>query len=405
LRRLDRRKQFDRTGANAGRERSLKHQMSSNFDVIVVGLGAMGSAASYHLAKSGKQVLGLDRFTSPHAFGSSHGQTRIIREAYFEHPLYVPMVQRAYELWADLERQADRRLFQQTGGLMIGRPDGVLVSGAKRSAEEHGLSYEVLGAVAVRRRFPALNPTHDIIAVWEPRAGILFPESCVEAHLALARQQGASLRFEEPVLRWEPNSKGARVITGQGEYQAERLILTAGSWINSLLPDLKLPFTVERQVQFWFEPKSNPAQFHPNRCPIHIWEHEPTKFFYGFPDLGNGVKVARHHEGDTTNPDSINREVTAQEIEAMRRLVRKFLPDADGPLRSSTVCMYTNTPDEHFFFDAHPNFPQVLIASPCSGHGFKFSSVIGEILAELLTEGKSRFDLSLFRRRDLSGDA
>jgi sarcosine oxidase len=373
--------------------------MPSIFDVIVVGLGAMGSSASYHLAKSGKKILGLDRFTPPHAFGSSHGQTRIIREAYFEHPLYVPLIRRAYELWTQMENESGEKLFQQTGGLMIGRLDGVIVSGARSSAEEHRLRYEMLSAGDVARRFPALRPGDDMVAVWEPRAGILFPETCVQAHLTAALKHGASLHFKEQVLSWKPDSTGVRVMTSQGEYHAERLVLTAGSWINSLLPDSNLPFTVERQVLFWFETKSNPAQFHPERCPIHIWEHEPTKFFYGFPDLGNGVKVARHHEGEAANPDSINREVTVQEIETMRRLVKTFLPDADGPLRSSTVCMYTNTPDEHFFIDAHPNFPQVIIASPCSGHGFKFSPVIGEILSELLNSGKSRFDLSLFCNR------
>jgi sarcosine oxidase len=373
--------------------------MSNFFDVIVVGLGAMGSAASYHLAKRGKKVLGLDRFTPPHTFGSSHGQTRIIREAYFEHPLYVPLIQRAYDLWTQLENESGAKLFQQTGGLMIGRPDGVILNGAKRSAEEHRLPYDLLSADDIVRRFPALKPGEDMVAVWEPRAGILFPETCVEAHLALARKQGASLHFEEQALRWNPDSTGVRVITSQGEYRAERLILTAGGWINSLLPDLNLPFTVERQVLFWFEPRSELTQFNADRCPIHIWEYESGKFFYGFPDLGNGVKVARHHDGDAAHPDSLNREVSAQESETMRRLVRKFLPDADGPLRSSAVCMYTNTPDEHFFIDAHPAFPQVTIASPCSGHGFKFSSVIGEILADLVVDEKSRFDLSLFRNR------
>jgi len=359
----------------------------------------MGSAASYHLAKSGKRVLGLDRFTPPHTFGSSHGQTRIIREAYFEHPLYVPLIKRAYELWTQLENESRGKLFQQTGGLMIGRLDGVIVSGAKRSAEEHKLQYEILSPGDVTRRFPALRPGDDMVAVWEPRAGILFPEVCVQAHLTAALGHGAALHFEEQVLSWSPDATGVRVLTSQGEYRAEKLVLTAGSWINSLLFGLKLPFAVERQIQFWFEPKSEPSQFHAGRCPIHIWEYEPGRFFYGFPDLGNGVKVARHHEGGQTDPERLHREVEVHEIEAMRVLVRNFLPCADGPLRSSAVCMYTNTLDEHFFIDTHPAFPQVTIASPCSGHGFKFSSVIGEILAELIANGQSRFDLSLFRNR------
>jgi len=375
---------------------------ATKLDVIIVGLGAMGSATAYQLAKRGKKVLGLDRFTPPHAFGSSHGKTRIIREAYFEHPLYVPLIQRAYELWAELEKESGRTLFQQTGGLMIGRPEGTVANGAKRSAEEHGLHHEILAAAEVRRRFPALQPLDEMVAVWEPRAGILFPEICIEAHLTMARQHGAALHTEEPVKRWRPDGNGVRVFTAKGEYPADQLVFTAGSWIQLLLPDLKLPFVVERQVQFWFAPR-HPAWFQPDRCPIHLWEHEPGRYFYGFPDLGDGVKVAGHHEGEITGPDSINRDVAGREVEAMRKVVGKFLPDANGPLRSAVVCLYTNTPDGHFLIDRHPAHPQVLIASPCSGHGFKFSSVIGEVLADLLAHGESRFDLSLFRNRERRG--
>ena len=367
-------------------------------EVIIVGLGAMGSACAYHLARRGIRVLGLDRFAPPHAFGSSHGRTRIIREAYFEHPLYVPLVRRAYGLWTELEKLTGRSLFRQTGGLMIGKPDSVVVAGAVRSAQEHSLPHEVLPGAEVRYRFPALHPTDDMVAVWEPRAGILFPEICLEAHLTLARNLGAELHTEEPVLSWEGNGDGVRVTTSKGAYHAGQLVLTAGSWIQSLVTDLKLPLVVERQVQFWFEPK-RPLEFQPERCPIHIWEHEPGRFFYGFPDLGEGVKVACHHEGEIANPDSINREVRPEDIEAMRAVVRQFLPDADGPLRSAVVCMYTDTPDGHFFIDRHPAHPRVLIASPCSGHGFKFSSVIGDVLASLLTGGPMQFDLSLFKDR------
>ena len=310
----------------------------------------------------------------------------------------IPLIQRAYELWAELEKQTGRSLLRQTGGLMIGRPESAVVSGAKRSAKEHRLCHEVLAAAEVRRRFPALQPTDEMIAVWEPRAGILFPETCIDAHLSLARKRGAELHTAEPVVRWQPDGDGVHVFTANGEYQAGQLVLTAGGWIQELLPDLKLPFTVERQIQFWFEPK-NAAIFRPDRCPIHIWEHEPGRYFYGFPDLGDGVKVAGHHEGETVNPDRINRDVTPQEVEIMRRIVRKHIPDADGPLRAAVVCMYTNTPDHHFFMDRHPAHLQMLIASPCSGHGFKFSSVIGEVLADLMTNAQSRFDLGLFRLR------
>jgi len=372
--------------------------MAISFDVIIVGLGAMGSAAAYHLARRGKRVLGLDRFAPPHAFGSSHGQTRIIREAYFEHPLYVPLIQRAYELWAELEIASGRSLLRRTGGLMIGRPASVVVAGATRSACEYSLPHTVLSAAEVRSRFPALQPTDEMVAVWEPRAGILFPEICLEAHLTLARALGAELRTEEPVLSWEADGRSVRVTTFEGAYHAGQLVLTAGSWIQSLPNGLKLPLAVERQVQFWFEPR-RPVEFQPERCPIHLWEYEPGRFFYGFPDLGGGVKVARHHEGEIVNPDSINREVRPEEVNAMRAVVRQFLPGADGPLRSTAACMYSNMPDGHFFIDWHPTHPRVLIASPCSGHGFKFSNVIGEVLANLLTEGQAKFDLSLFRNR------
>jgi len=372
--------------------------MAERFDVIIAGLGAMGSAAAYHLARSKRKVLGLDRFTPPHALGSSHGQSRIIREAYFEHPVYVPLVQRAYELWHELSQCAGRQLLQQTGGLMVGPPEGIMVAGAKRSAETHRLPHEVLSAAEVRKRFPGLRPAENMAAVWEPRAGALSPEFCVYAHLDQARLYGAALRWEEPVTRWEADGAGVKVVTSRGEYRADRLVFTAGPWIGSLVPELKTVFTVERQVQFWFEPKA-PALFQPNRCPIYLWEHAPDRFFYGFPDLGAGVKVAGHHEGVTTNPDAVGREVAPTEVAAMRSLVQQFLPEANGPLRRTAVCLYTNTSDQHFWIDEHPAHRQVLIASPCSGHGFKFSSAIGEVLCAWVNQEKPRFDLSLFRRR------
>jgi sarcosine oxidase len=373
--------------------------MSESYDVIVVGLGAMGSAAAFHLARQGSGVLGLDRFTPPHSFGSSHGRTRIIREAYFEHPLYVPLVQRAYQLWADLEREAGRELLRPTGGLMIGRPDGTLVRGARLSAEQHRLTHEVLTATDVRTRFPAFQPADDMIAVWEPRAGVLFPEACVDAHLTLARAHGATLRCGEAVASWWSDGNRVRVVTDQGEYRAGQLLLTAGAWIGSLVPELKRAFSVERQVLYWFAPLSDSTRFAPAECPIHLWESAPRKYFYGFPDFGDGVKIALHHDGEAAEPDALRREVSGDEISRMRELVQRFLPGADGALRATEVCMYTNTSDEHFWIDHHPQYANVLIASPCSGHGFKFASVIGEVLAELLLGGTARFDLSLFRRR------
>lgn len=373
--------------------------MSGTFDVAIAGLGAMGSAAAYHLARRGRRVLGLDRFAPPHAFGSTHGQTRIIREAYFEHPLYVPLVQRAYDLWEDLERSSARDLLRITGGLMVGIPDGVLVSGALRSAREHRLAHEFLSADQVRRRFPAFRPTDDLAGVWEPRAGVLFPEACVDAHLTLARTHGATLRPGEPLVRWAPDGDGVRVTTDQGEFLADRLLLSAGSWLKALVPELNLPLTVTRQVLFWFAPADSPGYFAPSRCPIHLWEPAHGRYFYGFPDFGDGVKLAIHHEGEIVDPDHVRREVADDEVEELRRRFRPYLPAADGPLVQTAVCLYTNTPDEHFWIDRHPEHPQVLLASPCSGHGFKFASAIGEILADELTGRKPKFDLGPFRKR------
>ena len=364
------------------------------YDVVVVGLGAMGSAAAYHLARRGMRVLGLDRFSPPHTFGSSHGETRIIREAYFEHPVYVPMVQRAYELWRGLEKESGVTLLRETGGVMIGRPDSDLVKGARHSAELHGLPHEMLTASEVRKRFPALHPESDMVAVWEPRAGVLFPEACISAHLARARHYGAELRYEESVMRWELDGHDVRVLTAQGEYRAQQLVVTAGGWISDLFPDL--PLRIERQVLFWFDDATGSEMFAPERCPVHLWQFDGRRFFYGFPNLGNGVKVAFHHGGEITTMDSVRRDVDSAEVEEIRDALRRFVPAADGNLRASTVCLYTNTPDEHFLIDRHPLHPQVLIASACSGHGFKFSPVIGEILSDLVQSKQPRFDLSLF---------
>jgi sarcosine oxidase len=369
------------------------------YDVLIAGLGAMGSAAASELAGRGVQVLGLDRFTPPHSLGSSHGESRIIREAYFEHPVYVPMLQRSYELWRALEKASDTRLLLQTGGLMIGRPDSALVEGARRSAELHGLQHAMLTAAEVSARFPALHPERDMVAVWEPRAGVLFPEACVRAHLTQARRHGAKMRFDEPVRHWEADRDNVLVYTSHGEYRAKQLIVTAGAWVGSLLPGLPLPFSVERQVLHWFDPASDAGAFAPERCPIHLWQFDAGRFFYGFPDLGTGVKVAFHHDGEATTADGIRREVAAQEVDAVRAVLRRFIPAADGPLRASVVCPYTNTPDEHFWIDRHPAQPRVWVASPCSGHGFKFAPVVAEVLADLVQGKPQRFDLGLFRWR------
>jgi len=372
--------------------------MADRYDVIVAGLGAMGSASSYHLARRGMRVLGLDRWSVPHAHGSSHGDSRIIREMYFEHPLYVPLVQRAYELWRELEREAGTPLMRIHGGLMIGPRDGMLITGTLRSAEEHRLPYDLLSPAEVRARFPAFDIAPDLVAVFDPRAGYLDPEACTTAHLSLAARHGADLRYGEPVLGWEEDGDGVRVRTASGTWTAGRLLVTAGAWTRELLDGLDLPLVVERQVPFWFDLPAG-GDYEPERCPIYAWERTPGFIGYGFPRLEKGVKAALMHQGETAaHPDAIRRAIDPGEAEPLRAALRQVLPGvAAAPVREAATCLFTNTPDGDFAIGFHPAHPRVLVSSPCSGHGFKFASAIGELHADLLAHGRTSFDLSPFR--------
>ena len=369
----------------------------SAYEVAVIGLGAMGSAAVHALARRGAHTLGLDRFSPPHALGSSHGETRIIREAYFEDPRYVPLVQRAYELWSDLERATGRTLMVRTGGLMIGREDGVLVRGARASADMHHLPHERLEATELRRRFPVLQPSDEMVAIWEPRAGVLFPEACVAAHLELAEKEGADLHRDEPVHGWRAQGSGFVLETARGSYQAGSIVLAANAWLGRLLPGF--PITVMRQPLFWFEPRERAEDFTPDRLPIYLWEPEPGRFFYGFPSFSGLVKVAPHLEGKVSDPDRIDREIHPREVEAMRGRLAAWMPAANGRFARAAVCMYANTPDSHFVIDRLPEHRNALVISACSGHGFKFSCAIGEVAADLLLDGRTALDLDLFRMR------
>lgn len=369
---------------------------SARYDAIVVGLGAMGSQTLAHLARRGVRALGLDRFTPPHDLGSSHGRSRIIREAYFEDPIYVPLVQRAYECWAELEAESGTTLLRRTGGLCYGPPDGELVSGARRSAELHGLPFESLDADALRERFPAFVVDDGWTGVLEPRAGMLDPEKAIAAALAVAARHGAEVRTGETVLRWRQEGDGVVVETEQGRYAAAQLVLSAGMWIGELVPELALPFSVQRNVLYWFSPRRESSLFSPERFPVFLGELAPDLMWYGFPDTGDGVKVALHHHGPIVSSDSVDRRVAPAEVEYLRTLLQRYLPAANGALRETGVCTYTNVPDEHFVIDRHPAASRVLVASPCSGHGFKFSVAIGEVLADLVTGERARFDLAPF---------
>jgi sarcosine oxidase len=363
----------------------------------IAGLGAAGSAAAFHLARRGHKVVGFDRFSPPHQFGSSTGQTRIIREAYYEHPQYVPLIQRAYACWDELERISGERLFVKTGGMMIGVPDGPLVTGARASAAQYDLPVDDLSAAEITRRFPAFRPDREMRGVFEPRAGLLYADRCIGTHLELARASGADLHMEEPVGAWKVDAGGVSVSTARETFLVDRLILSAGSWVPSLLEGYALPLEIERTVQHWFSDAADAPRFQSDRFPVYLLEYEqPNQLFYGFPDTGDGVKVARHHQGRTTTADLLDRRVADEEISRMRVLLAKYLPDANGPHVRSAVCMYTNTPDRDFIIDKHPASERVLVASACSGHGFKFASAIGEALADLALGEPTRCDLSPF---------
>ena len=372
-----------------------------SFDVIVIGLGAMGSAAAYELARRGARVLGIEAYTPAHELGSSGGLTRIIRLAYFEHPDYVPLLRAAWESWPSLAAEAGDDLLLQTGGLYIGRRGSAVLEGSLASARQHGLEHELLDAAESNRRFPALRLDDDMQTLYEPLAGILFAQRCIAAHLRLAAAHGAELRFEERVAGWTSGDGGLAVTTDRGTYQADKLVIAAGPWLASLVPGLDLPLTVERNPLFWFEPTATPKLLAPDRLPVWIMELDPDHAFYGFPALAagrdgspaQGVKVARHHGGRSVDPESVEREATAADEAVVRGFIERHMPVANGRRLDARVCMYTNTPDFNFILDFHPADQRVVIASPCSGHGFKFSNVIGRVAADLLLEGTTPFEI------------
>ena len=360
----------------------------SEFDVIVVGLGAMGSSALYQLSRRGQRVLGLEAFERGHTLGSSHGESRIIRLAYYEHPNYVPLLRRAYALWSELERDSGKELLRITGGLMIGPPDGELVVGARASALQHSLQYEMLDAPEVRRRFAALAPADDEVALWEPTAGYLRPERCIDAFLDLATQSGAQAHHSEPVRSWQASADGVSVTTDTGSYSADQLVFTCGTRMSNLLGASAPPVRAERSPLFWIEP-TQPELFASGRLPIFIWD----SFFYGFPHVEwPGVKVARHHSGDLCDPDTVDRVVNEEDERRLRTAIGNRIPSLKGPVVGSRICLYENSPDLHFMIDRVPEHPNVIYAGGFSGHGFKFASVIGEVLADLVTRGHATPD-------------
>ncbi len=367
------------------------------YDVIIVGLGGMGSAAAYHVATRGHRVLGLERHQPAHAKGSSHGGSRIIRQSYFEDPGYVPLLLRAYELWDKLAVDAQREVYRLTGGLFIGPPDCQTFSGSMLASREWGLPHEVLDAAEVAARFPNFTPHPDDLALYEAKAGFARPELTVQAHLDLAEKAGATLQFDEPVLEWSQTATGVRVTTARGSYTAGQLVICPGAWAPQLLGQFGITITVERQVMYWLDPVGGAAAFQDQ--PIFIDENFSSAQIYGFPAIdgpGGGVKVAFFRKGVACTPDTIDRTVHAREIEEMTARVTELLPALAGDCLHAATCMYSNTPDQHFVIARHPGCTNVTVACGFSGHGFKFVPVVGEILADLCIEGATAHPISLF---------
>jgi sarcosine oxidase len=369
------------------------------YDVVVVGLGGMGSAAAAHLAARGKRVLGLERFGPAHALGSSHGGSRIIRQSYFEGSAYVPLLRRAYELWEQLEADSGADLMTLCGGLYLGLPSSRTVVGSLAAAQDHDLPHDVLSAAEVRRRFPTLTPSDAEVGVYEAVAGFVRPEETVSTHLSLAAQRGAELRFEEPVLSWSASSSGVVVTTAVGKYSADRLVLCPGSWAPSLLEDLGVPMVVERQVQYWFQPAGGVEPYAMDRQPIWIHEAVDGKSLYGFPTMDGpdgGVKTAFFRQGVVCTPETIDRTVHPDEVAYIAGRLESLVPTLPGTFLRAAACMYTTTPDENFVIAPHPASDRVAVACGFSGHGFKFVPVVGEILADLVVEGTTKHPIGMF---------
>jgi len=380
---------------------SLSVHFFMTYDAIVIGLGGMGSATAYQLAARGKRVLGIEQFTPAHTKGASHGKTRVIRQSYYEDPAYVPLLLRAYELWRQIERETGADLLSEVGGLMIGLPQSEVVSGSLRSAQKYDLAHEILDERELRKRFPMLTPGREEIALYEKKAGFVRPEDSVAAHLKRAAALGAELHFGEKSLGWDPAGSGVIVRTDKGRYEAAQLVISPGPWAPEVLASLCLPLQVERQVLYWFDPIGGVQPFLRDRFPIFIWEAEGKATPYGFPAIDGpqgGVKIAfyRAPEVEPCTPDNIDRGIREREIESMRRAIAPRIPALNGRFMTGVTCMYTNTPDRNFVIATHPDCNQVQIACGFSGHGFKFCSVVGEIMADLVCTGQTRHNIGLF---------
>lgn len=359
------------------------------YDVIVLGVGAMGSAACYALAKRGVNVLGIEQFTLGNRFGSSHGKTRLIRKAYFEHPDYVPLCERSFELWDEICDEAGRGLLHRNGLVTFGpNPEAGVLKGVRESARLYGVEIENYAATQAKDRFPGITPPEGYHAVFEPGAGYLEVEASVQTMAWLSQNRAAEVNTEETVTSWKVDAGEVEVRTNRGCYRAKRLVVTAGPWSGTILKELGLPLTVRRVPQFWFS-FSTPLMA---KAPMPCFAFDlPEGFVYGMPPVGGaGLKLASHVPAEViSDPMQVNRDITEDDLKKVERVRSQCFHGLKSQPESYDVCLYTLTPDEHFIVDVHPEHPQVSFAAGFSGHGFKFAPIIGEVLADLALQGKS----------------
>ncbi len=367
------------------------------YDAIVIGAGGMGSATLYHLACSGCKVLGLEQFGVPHAFGSSHGSTRIIRLAYSEGNEYVPLLRAAYQYWRELEGASGESILHVTGGLDVGTESSWTINGSRTSCLSHGLDFECLDGAEVSRRFPGYRLPDSMRAIYQPDGGYLLSEVAIAAYVAGARDRGADVRTDTKVLRWEPRASGIRVETSQGTVEATRLVIAAGAWIGDLGRSLRDFCKPERQVMLWTEPLDSTA-FEAERFPVFNME-APFGRFYGCPDhASEGFKIGKYHhlQQEVQDPGELDRTCHPEDEAALREAIDEYFPQASGPTRRTAACMFTNSPDSDFILDRYPGEDNVFVAGGFSGHGFKFCSVVGKVMAELCIDAAPSWDIRRF---------
>jgi len=353
----------------------------NRFDVLVIGLGASGGASLYHLARAGLRVLGIDQFAPPHHRGSSHGHTRIYRQAYYEAPVYVPMALRALELWHELERDTGRKLFTQTGGLTIGRREDALIAGALLSAQQHRIAHELLTEAEIAARFPAFNPPVGTMGLYEPTAGVLFADLCVQSHLEMAKAAGARVNTGETVQSIDySNADRVIVRTNSSTYEAGRVVVAAGAWAPKLL-GLEHAFHVTRETVNWFQTSSTSARA--PECPVSMIALADGRMFYSLPDFGDGFKAGLHHNGCTGDAHLDWEPVSGSDTELVAIELANYVPGAAGAVVESAPCFYTSTADQHFAIGPLPSAPNIILAAACSGHGFKFAPAIGEAVSQM----------------------